>query len=206
MDWLSLNAVLSICLGVGLAAACGFRVFAPFLVVSGAALAGQLPPDSLLAGLGIPLDPTFAWLGTWPAFIMLAVATVLEIAAYYVPWVDNVLDAAATPVAVLAGVLITASTMTEVSPLLKWTLAIIAGGGAAGLTQTATTAVRAASTALTGGLANWIVNTIETIGAFIMAVLAMVLPVLLVAVVAISLLLAGIWFYRRRQRPVVPAV
>jgi len=84
--------------------------------------------------------------------------------------------------------------------------AIIAGGGAAGLTQTATTAVRAASTALTGGLANWIVNTIETIGAFIMAVLAMVLPVLLVAVVAISLLLAGIWFYRRRQRPVVPAV
>ena len=203
MEWLSINAILSICLGVGLAAACGFRVFAPFLVVSGAALAGQMP-----------LDAGFNWLGTWPAFIMLLVATVLEIAAYYIPWVDNVLDAAATPVAVLAGVIITASTMTEVSPLVKWTMAIVAGGSAAGLTQTATTAVRAASTALTGGLANWIVNTIESVGAFVMAIVSMVLAVLLptmlillVLAVIAALLLTGWWLWRyRRSRAVAPAV
>jgi len=146
------------------------------------------------------------WLGTWPAFATLAVATVLEIAAYYVPWVDNVLDAAAAPVAVLAGIIITASTMTEVSPLVKWTMAIVAGGGAAGLTHASTAAVRAASTALTGGLANWIVNTIESVGAFVMAIASMVLAVLLptllillvVAVVA-ALLFAGWWLWRRRK-------
>lgn len=187
-DWLTPDLLLSLCLGFSLAAACGLRVFVPFLVASGAALLGHLP-----------LSPGFGWLGTWPAFAMLAAATVVEIAAYYVPWLDHLLDAAAAPLAVLGGVLLTASTLTEVSPLVRWTMAVVAGGGAAGLTQLSTTALRAASTALTGGLGNWVVSTLEALGAFLLALLAVVVPAL-VAMTAALLLLAAL---RRRalRRP-----
>src|SRR5512140_367408 len=117
MEW-----ILGAAIGIGLAAACGFRVFVPPLVLSVAALSGHLH-----------LAPGFQWIGTWPALTAFAVATALEIAGYYIPWVDNLLDTAATPIAIVAGVVMTASCITDVSPFLKWTLAVIAGGGAAGL-------------------------------------------------------------------------
>src|SRR5262245_19861793 len=106
--------VLSICLGIGLAAACGFRVFVPLLGISTAAVAGQ-----------VHLAYGFEWLGTWPAFACFLTATILEIAAYYIPWIDNLLDSIATPAAVVAGTIITASVITDMSPLMQWTLAII---------------------------------------------------------------------------------
>ncbi len=79
-------------LGIGLAAACGFRVFVPLLVVSIAAVSGNL---ELGSGSG--------WIRTWPALIVFAVATVLEIVAYYVVWLDNLLDTIATPAPAAAG-------------------------------------------------------------------------------------------------------
>jgi hypothetical protein len=109
---------LSIVLGVGLAAATGFRVFLPMLIVSAAAYTGHLP----LAG-------SFAWLGTPPALTMLGVAAVVEILAYYVPGVDNLLDSLATPAALVAGTIVSAAVMTDVPPMAKWTAAVIAGGG-----------------------------------------------------------------------------
>src|SRR6188474_2827294 len=126
-----MELALSICLGIGLSAACGFRVFVPLLGVSAAALAGHLE-----------LAEGFAWLGTWPALACFLTAAILEVAAYYIPWVDNLLDTIATPAAVVAGTMITASVVTDMSPLAKWTLALIAGGGTAGLIQTATAALR----------------------------------------------------------------
>src|SRR5882762_9625453 len=119
-----METVLSLLIGIGLSAACGFRVFVPLLVVSIAAHTGHL---KLASG--------FAWMGSDAALIAFAVATALEIAAYYVPWLDNLLDTLATPAAVIAGTLVTASLATEMSPFLKWTLAVIAGGGVAGLVQ-----------------------------------------------------------------------
>ena len=118
---------LSIVLGVGLAAATGFRVFLPMLIVSGAAYTGHLP-----------LADSFAWLGTPSALTMLGVAAVVEILAYYVPGVDNLLDSLATPAALVAGTIVSAAVMTDVPPMAKWTAAVIAGGGVAGLTQGAT--------------------------------------------------------------------
>jgi len=173
-----MDTALSACLGVALAAACGFRVFVPFLVVSVAARAGW-----------IALGPSFAWIGTTPALVVFAVATAFEVLAYYVPWLDNALDSIAGPVAVVSGVLVSAAVLTDVDPLLRWTLAILAGGGAAGLVQTATTALRAVSSATTLGLANPVLATVELASSLLLAVLSLVLPVLaLLAVVAFAVL------------------
>src|SRR6266404_3033095 len=105
-----METLLSICVGVGLSAACGFRVFVPLLVMSIAAASGHLT-----------LAHGFEWIGSNPALVAFSVATVVEIAAYYIPWVDNLLDAIATPAAVIAGTLVTASMVTGTSPFLKWT-------------------------------------------------------------------------------------
>src|SRR5438445_1621214 len=145
-----MEPVLSLLIGIGLSAACGFRVFVPLLVVSIASRTGHLH-----------LSHGFEWMGSDAALIAFAAATVLEIAGYYIPWVDNLLDTIASPAAVVAGTLITASLVTDISPFLKWTLAVIAGGGAAGLIQGTTVVARGASSTGTGGLANPLLATAE---------------------------------------------
>lgn len=164
-----METILSICVGIGLSAACGFRVFVPLLVMSIASLSGHMT-----------LAHGFQWIGTYPALVSLSVATSLEIAGYYVPWLDHLLDTLATPASVVAGTIVTASAVGDMSPFLKWTLAVIAGGGAAGLVQGATVMTRAVSTATTGGLANPVVSTFELGGAVLTSVLAVVAPVLAV--------------------------
>lgn len=190
------TAILSICLGIGLSAACGFRVFVPLLLINIAALAGHL---HLAAG--------FQWLGSYPATIAFSVATVLEIAGYYVPWVDHVLDTVATPAAIVAGTVITASVVSDMSPFLRWTLAAIAGGGAAGAVQGATVVTRGASTVTTGGLGNPVIATLELIGAFVTSILAFVAPVLVVLLLVAAIAIFGRKLYRRfrRGRPALAA-
>jgi Domain of unknown function (DUF4126) len=170
---------LSILLGVGLAAATGFRVFLPMLIVSGAAYTGHLP-----------LADSFAWLGTPSALTMLGVAAVVEILAYYVPGVDNLLDSLATPAALVAGTIVSAAVMTDVPPMAKWTAAVIAGGGVAGLTQGATAILRAKSTVLTGGIGNSVIATAELGGALLLTLLALAAPLAALAVVILFLWLA----------------
>lgn len=177
-----LDIALSIALGIGLAAAVGLRVFLPLLVASAAAYTGHLQ-----------LSDNFAWLGSGPALIMLAVAATAEVLAYYIPVVDNALDAVAAPAALVAGTLVSAAVMTDVPPIVKWTTAIIAGGGVAGLTQGVTTALRAKSTALTAGLGNSVIATSEAGGALLLAGLALIAPFIAVAVVAILCWLAIRW-------------
>lgn len=185
-----METALSAALGLGLAAACGFRIFVPLLVMSLAARAGALE----LAG-------GFAWLEATPALVAFAVATLLEVGAYFIPWVDNALDAVATPAAVVAGVLVTASVVTGMEPWLRWSLAVIAGGGVAGAVQLGTVGVRQASVLGTGGLTNPVVSALEAAGSAGMAVLALVLPA--VALALVLLFFAGLWRFvhaRRRRR------
>src|SRR5215813_9387566 len=172
------DLALSIVLGIALAAATGFRVFLPMLVVSGAAYPGHLQ-----------LDNSFAWLGTASALTMLGVAALAEVAAYYVPVIDNLLDTLATPAALIAGTIVSAAVMTDVPPMMKWTAAVIAGGGIAGLTQGATAALRAHSTVLTGGLGNPIIATLELGGALLISFLALAAPA-----AAIALVILFLWF------------
>jgi Domain of unknown function (DUF4126) len=163
------DTVLSLLIGLGLAAACGFRVFVPLLIMS---LASR-------AGVGhLTLGGNFAWIGSTPALIAFSAATLLEIAGYYIPWVDNLLDTVATPTAVVAGVLVTASSMTDVSPFLKWTLAVVAGGGTTAVFQGFTAMARHVSSFTTGGLGNPVLATAEAGGSALLSVLAITLPVL----------------------------
>jgi Domain of unknown function (DUF4126) len=174
-----LDIAFSIALGVGLAAAVGFRVFLPLLVASVAAYTGHLH-----------LSDNFAWLGSLPAVTMLAVAALVETLAYYIPAIDNLLDTIATPTALVAGTLVSAAVMTDLPPIVKWTTAIIAGGGAAGLTQAATALLRAKSTALTGGLGNPVISTAELAGALLVAGLSLLAPFLGLAVALVLCWLA----------------
>ena len=164
-----MDMVLSLFIGLGLAAACGFRVFVPLLIMS---LASRAEVGHLV------LNPHFAWIGSTPALVAFSVATLLEIAGYYIPWVDNLLDTVATPTAIVAGILVTASAMTtDVSPFLKWTLAVLAGGGTTAVFQGITATARHISSFTTGGLGNPVLATAEAGGAALLAVLAITLPV-----------------------------
>jgi hypothetical protein len=181
---------LSIILGIALAAATGFRIFLPMLIMSVAAYTGHLS-----------LAANFAWLGTPAALIMLAVAAVAEILAYYIPVVDNLLDALATPAAFVAGAVVSAAVMTDVPPMVKWTAAVIAGGGIAGLTQGLTGMLRAHSTVLTGGLGNSVIATAELGGALLITFLALAAPV-----AAIALVILFMWLTIRLLRRVFRGV
>ena len=174
-----LDLALSMALGVGLAAATGFRVFLPMLVVSAAAYTGHLP-----------LSESFAWLGTPSALMMLGVAALVEILAYYIPGVDNLLDTLATPAAVVAGTLVSAAVITDLPPMLKWTTAIIAGGGVAGLTHGVTALLRAKSTVLTAGIGNPVIATAELGGSLLVSLLALAAPLAALLVVIVFLWLA----------------
>ena len=189
-----MEAALSVALGIGLAAACGFRVFVPLLVTSIAAYAGWLP-----------LSSGFEWIGTIPALIAFATATVIEVVAYYVTWLDHVLDVIASPAAVICGVVAAASVITDLPPLVRWTVAIIGGGGAAGLVQGATVLVRLKSAALTGGLANPLVATAELFGSAVTSLLSLLMPlaaVLLIALLCIAVFaMSGRFLFGRPMEP-----
>jgi hypothetical protein len=184
-----MEMLLSLCVGLGLSAACGFRVFVPLLAMSIAANAGHLH-----------LASSFEWIGSPGALVAFGLATVLEVGAYYIPWLDHFLDTLATPAAVIAGTVVTASMVADVSPFLKWTLAVIAGGGVAGGVQATTVLARALSFAGTGGLGNPLVATVELGGSILTAIISIVAPFFAVGLI---LLLAAIFTYkflRRRSR------
>lgn len=181
----ALHAALSVAVGLALAAACGLRVFVPLLALSLAARAELLP-----------LAPGFEWIATDQAAVAFGSATVFEVAAYYLPWLDHLLDLAAAPAATLAGVVVAASVLTELPPFLRWTLAVVAGGGAAGVVQGATTVTRLKSTAFTAGFGNPVLATAELAGAVAASALAVVAPAATLAV----LLLGGLLWARRWRR------
>ncbi len=186
-------SLIGVALGVGLAAATGFRVFLPLLVAGIAAHFGHLP-----------LSDGFQWLGSTPALITLSVAAVVEVLAYYIPGVDHALDVLASPATVIAGIVASAAVMTDLPPSIVWPLAIIGGGGIAGLTKGSTALVRAKSGLMTGGLANPVVSTVETAGATGLSLLAIATPVIcLVLVVALliwAVRKAGKFVFRRRKQ------
>lgn len=163
---INFETIISIFLGISLAAAVGFRIFVPLLVMSIASFFGYLN-----------LSSGFEWISTLPALIIFGAATLFEIAGYYIPFIDNFLDAIASPTAVIAGSIVMASSIVELDPLVKWVLAIVAGGGAAGLVQSLTTITRGTSSLTTGGLGNHVVSTTEAGASFGISILAILFPI-----------------------------
>jgi hypothetical protein len=180
------ETILSILLGISLAAAVGFRIFIPLLIMSLASMSGHL---SLSSG--------FEWIGTIPALFVFLVAALFELGAYFIPFVDNLLDTIAGPTAVVAGTVVMASSIVEMEPLLKWTLAIIAGGGAAGVVQSLTTITRGASSLTTGGLGNSVVTATETAASIGISSLAILFPIFIGFVVFVLLLWAIRKIYKK---------
>ena len=185
--------IVPVVLGVSLAAAAGLRVFVPLLALGLAAHFGV-----------VPVSDGFSWVATTPALVMLAVAAGLEVIAYYIPGLDNMLDVLAGPAALVAGVVVSAAVMTDMPPMLKWTLAIIAGGGAASLTQGATTIARSHSTVLTGGTGNHILSTGEIVGAVVLSFLSLVAPWLALVLALIAVYLAHRVIRRLRKGKPAP--
>ncbi len=178
----------SLALGLGLAASVGFRVFLPLLALSLVSHFGHLP-----------LNDNFEWIGSIPAMATFGFATILEIAGYYIPWIDNALDTIAVPTAAIAGTTAMASTIADIDPLWRWVLAIIGGGGTAALIKGAGANTRFASSTTTGGLGNPLVSSGETVAAAGLSVLSIWLwPVALVVVIV--LLIGLIFFFRAMRR------
>ena len=158
-------------LGLGLAAASGFRVFIPPFLY-GLFLRLDMVPIS------IPMTGISEWMASDIGLIVLGVAMIVEILGYYIPWIDNLLDTIASPAAIIAGVMMMSSTLSDTHPALQWGASIIAGGGVSGTIQIGTVATRAVSTATTGGLGNPIVSTIEAGACILCTILAILLPII----------------------------
>lgn len=192
------STLLSFFLGIGLAAAAGFRVFVPLFALSLAAHFGVDINENWI------LNENWQWIGSWPAILTLGVATIVEILGYYIPWLDNALDTLAVPLATIAGTMLMGITMVDVdSEVFKWALAIIAGGGTAAAVKGTMSSGRVASTVTTGGTGNFLVSSGETAAASVMSIIAFALPV--IAFVLVLLLFYGIhrtwkFFFNRKKK------
>ena len=182
--------ILSSFIGIGLAAASGFRVFLPLFAVSLASYLGW-----------IPTNDNFQWFSCLPTLIVTGVATLVEILAYYIPVVDNFLDTVTVPLATVAGSVLFASQFIELGTFPQWALAIIAGGGTAATIAAGFAGTRAASTATTAGIGNNVIATTETAGAGLMSVLSIFLPVI-AFIIALALLIFVIIFGRKIWRKI----
>ena len=182
------ETIISIFLGIGLAASVGFRVFMPLFALSLAAYFGKWD-----------LNESWQWIGSLAAVITLGVAMLIETFAYFIPWVDNVLDSFAVPLAAIAGTAVMVSTIANLDPVVTWSLAIIAGGGTATAIKGASATSRLASTASTGGLANPIVSTVETGTAMVVTTASIFAPIF--AGILVVIILAFVFLIYRKVRP-----
>ena len=188
---LNIHTLIEILLGISLSAASGFRVFVPLLALSTAAVFGH-----------IDLPTNFDWIENSQALAVFAVASVLEIGGYYIPLFDHLLDVAATPASILVGTIVTASLAPDMNPLAQWTLALVAGGGTAGITKGFMNLFRATSTATSGGLGNPVVATIVLVAAIELSLLALTLPVVAgIAVIGLlAIAISKLWQFFSRFR------
>ena len=183
IDW-----ILSACVGLGLAACCGFRIFVPLLV---AALSTKF-------GL-VGTMPGYEFISSWPAIIGLSIATAFELGAYYVPWLDNMLDTIAMPVAIVAGTFLSTSFLRVNDEMTRWAMSLMLGGGAAGLVQAGTSLLRLGSVTTTGGLANPIVATGENTASLVLSILTVFLPFFTFAVIVFLLIFLAVRLLARRR-------
>lgn len=166
--------ITAIAIGIGLAASCGFRVFVPMLVASIAAKMNLFP-----------VNEGFQWLASWPAIISFGTATLAEILAYYIPFIDNLLDTITTPLAIGGGTLLLTSVLPIDNDFLKWAAGFIFGGGAAATIQGGTVLARIASSKLTAGTGNAVFATGEHAASFGTSVLALFIPFLISVIVIV---------------------
>ena len=185
-----LQAILGASMGIGLAAASGFRVFLPPFLMSLWLRFGFLS----LEIEGSEFDFIYSDL----CVIMLGVASASEILAYKIPFLDNALDAIATPLAGLAGVAVMAVSLEGLDPSIQWGVAVIAGGGASLGIQSATVAGRGISSVLTLGIGNPLFSITEDIASLFLVLIALVAPL-----IALIMTLCLIVYFLKRNKNTV---
>jgi hypothetical protein len=190
-----METLVGACIGIGLAAACGMRVFIPLLVLGLASRAGL-----------VTLSDSTAWLASTPALCTLGVACLVEVAAYWLPSIDHALDVVAAPAALAAGTLAAASQFGEFTPALSWGLGAIAGGGVAGLSTATSVSTRGVGTVGTAGLVNPLISAVQSALSAVVSVLAVVVPVALAAVLMVVAVTAIVLLRRWRRRADVGGV
>jgi hypothetical protein len=179
------GALTGLALGFALSACCGFRVFIPLLIAGVSAHVGW-----------VHLGEQFVWMSSWPAIVCFGTAALLEVGAYYIPVIDNLLDTIATPAAAIAGTILSASTLVHLDPTWQWILGAIVGGGSAGLIQAGSSMTRLLSTKTTVGTANHVLATGENTAALAGGLLAVMAPVV-GAIIMLIVLIVGIWIVLR---------
>ncbi len=189
MTTMNAELITAVAIGIGLAASAGFRVFVPMLVAAIAAKAGILP-----------LNESFLWLSSWPSIAILGTATIVEILAYYIPVVDNLLDTIATPLAVVAGTLLLTSVLPIDSELMKWITGAAVGGGSAAVVQSGSALTRLTSTKLTAGVGNPVVATVENVAAAGTSILSLVIPFFILAIFLLLIILIFTSLRRRMRK------
>ena len=182
------STVVALSVGLGLSAACGFRVFIPLLAMGVGARAGL-----------IELGESWVWMSETWVIAAFGAATLIEIGGYYIPWIDNLLDTITTPSAIVAGIIVTSASLDGIDPAMQWILSVIAGGGIAGTIQFGTAATRATSSATTGGAGNPVVSTIEA-GASVLFVLLAILVPIVAAILVVALMFVVIHKIVHRRR------
>ncbi len=189
MTTMNAELITAVAIGIGLAASAGFRVFVPMLVAAIAAKTGILP-----------LNESFMWLSSWPSIAILGTATIVEILAYYIPVVDNLLDTIATPLAVVAGTLLLTSVLPIDSELMKWITGAAVGGGSAAVVQSGSALTRLTSTKLTAGVGNPVVATVENVAAAGTSILSLVIPFFILAIFLLLIILIFTSLRRRMRK------
>jgi hypothetical protein len=179
--------VAQVASGIGLAACAGLRTFLPLFVVG---LAGRID--------WIPLTGKFEWMTSTPALVVFGVAVLVEVLADKFPVVDHFLDSIQIFVKPIAGAVLAASVLAELSPLQATVLGLVTGGTVAGTIHLTKAHLRLVSSATTVGIANPVLSAIEDVGAFLGSILALVVPVLLMFVLVGALI--GVWWFIRRRR------
>jgi len=172
------SILTNIAMGIALSACAGFRVFIPMLA---GALAGHFNIISLPADM--------QWLSSWPAIACFGTAAIAEVGAYYIPFVDNLLDTIATPLSIGAGTVLASSILPIAGqePLVRWGIGLLAGGSVAGTIQMGTGLLRLFSSKATLGTGNAVVATTENAAAISVTTLSFFIPVI-VAVLLIALI------------------
>lgn len=189
-----MEVVLQILIGIGLSATCGFRVFVPLFVMGLAGLSGYMEIGS-----------EFGWIASYPAVIIFGIATLIEIAGYFIPFVDNILDQISIPISIVAGIIVFGSVVIEMDPILKWTLAVIAGGGVATATSLLSNGVHAVSTLTTAGTANPGISAVESTTSVLMTILSIFLPIVSLTLIVLIVILTVRYLKRSKKKAPPPA-
>ena len=184
----ALQVLIAASTGLGLAAASGFRVFLPPFLMAVWLRLGFL--DVNIEG------SEFEAFSSDVSILLLGVASLSEIMAYKIPWMDNMLDSLATPLAGFAGIYLVAVSLEGADPSVQWALAIIAGGGASLSIQSSTVAGRGLSSMFTLGLANPFFSLIEDIASVLLIFIALLAPL---AALFASVILIFVIFRRKIQ-------